>query len=180
MSLVLQATGGALSSKSAGASQTGVDIALAGLGLQVASLVVFTALFLDYMVRYLLRSSAAPGGGLAPRVRVFFAALAVAVVATLARCAYRVDELSQGYGGPLVADEGLFIGLEGVYVPPPPLRVVPGGGYERELATDLLRYLASSSSPSLPSVWATRGLCSRTRKPKRTSRRNPVKSRAAW
>ena len=29
-------------------------------------------------------------------------------------CCYRIDELSDGYNGPLIHNEGLFIGLEGV------------------------------------------------------------------
>ena len=33
-----------------------------------------------------------------------------------ARCCFRVAELSQGYHGPLLKKQGLFIGLEGVYV----------------------------------------------------------------
>ncbi len=32
------------------------------------------------------------------------------------RCVYRIDELSDGYNGPLIHKEGLFVGLEGVVI----------------------------------------------------------------
>lgn len=48
------------------------------------------------------------------RLRVFHAFEVLAIVMILARCAFRVEELRDGYGGPLVRREDLFIGLEGV------------------------------------------------------------------
>ncbi|KAB5558664.1 RTA1 like protein-domain-containing protein [Coniochaeta sp. 2T2.1] len=111
-SLVLQAVGGALSTSSSGASQTAINIALAGLGLQVFTLVVFSGLMVDYLVRF--RRTVEAKEKLDRRMKVFLGALSLAILLILARCAFRVDELSEGYDGPLVADEGLFIGLEGV------------------------------------------------------------------
>lgn len=105
---MLQGAGGALSTTSSGTSQAGVNIALAGLAFQVFTLVMFSCFFGDYLVR-LARS----GTRLDTRMKSFLGFLGVAVVLTLARCIFRVDELSEGYSGPLVADEGLFIGLEG-------------------------------------------------------------------
>lgn len=49
--------------------------------------------------------------------KVFAGFLCLAIVLILARCCYRIDELSHGYSGEkakLVPNEGLFIGLEGV------------------------------------------------------------------
>ncbi len=40
----------------------------------------------------------------------------MAIILILIRCVYRIDELSDGYSGPLVHDEGLFVGLEGVLI----------------------------------------------------------------
>jgi hypothetical protein len=100
-----------MSASTSGASKTGVDIALAGLSFQVFTLLVFCALFADYLIRY-IRSGQPTQFGL--RLRLFFAFTALAIVLTLARCAYRVDELSAGYSGPLIRREDLFIGLEGV------------------------------------------------------------------
>lgn len=110
--LVLQAAGGALSTVSSGSSQTGVDVALAGLSFQVAILVVFCCLFADYLIRYFRSGSA---GSVTMRMRIFFGFLSTAIVLILGRCAYRCYELSQGYSdSDLITDEGLFIGLEGV------------------------------------------------------------------
>jgi hypothetical protein len=111
VSLVLQGAGGGMSASTSGASQTGVDIALAGLSFQVFTLLVFCGLFADYLIRYSRSGEAARFG---PRPKRFFAFTALAVLLTFIRCAYRVDELSDGYMGPLIRREDLFIGLEGV------------------------------------------------------------------
>lgn len=114
VSLILQGVGGGMSSSSSGRSQTAIDLALAGLGFQVFTLVVFSALFIDYLARF-ARTPAAKSV-LDARMKTFLGFLGLAIVLILARCAFRVDELSEGYGGPLVAREGLFIGLEGVLI----------------------------------------------------------------
>lgn len=126
--LTLQAAGGALSTTSSGSNATGVDLALAGLSLQVVGMVVFAVLFADYLVRYARAASlssswpsslsSGPAGGAHawtnPRVRLFFGFVTAAFLLILTRCAYRVAELHQGYSGSLIRDQGLFIGLEGV------------------------------------------------------------------
>ncbi|KAH7159642.1 RTA1 like protein-domain-containing protein [Dactylonectria estremocensis] len=112
--LTLQAAGGALSTVSQGSSQTGVDIAMAGLALQVVVLVVFCVLMGDYLFRY-LRSKTT--NGLNTRLRLFFGFLSAAVLMILGRCAFRCYELSEGYqNSSVITDEGLFIGLEGVLI----------------------------------------------------------------
>lgn len=112
VSLALQGAGGGMSTTSSGTNQIGVNLALAGLGFQVFTLVVFSGLYIDYVVRHYRRTAA----GFTMRLKLFFGFIGLAIVLTLARCAYRVDELSQGYDGPLISDEGLFIGLEGVLI----------------------------------------------------------------
>ena len=111
LSLVLQAVGGALSStsKSSSGSKTGVNISLAGLSYQVFTLTVFAVLFVDYCVRL-------PKGSLnySPRFQVFLMTLFSALVFILARCCYRVDELSNGYSGPGLQNQAEFIVLESV------------------------------------------------------------------
>lgn len=42
--------------------------------------------------------------------------LSAAIVLILVRCVYRIDELSDGYNGPLIHNEPLFVGLEGVVI----------------------------------------------------------------
>lgn len=70
------------------------------------------------MVRYFIFSRrGAEGFPRAPRrMYLFVAGLYGATLLILARCAFRCYELKDGYGGDAVADEGLFIGLEGVLV----------------------------------------------------------------
>jgi hypothetical protein len=109
LSLVLQAAGGGLSAVQAGTSnKTGVRMSMAGLIFQVITLIIFVALFVDYVWRY---SSRYPGS-LASKMKVFLAFLLIAILLVLARCTFRIDELSDGYDGPLIHDEVLFMVLE--------------------------------------------------------------------
>ncbi|KAH7322724.1 RTA1 like protein-domain-containing protein [Stachybotrys elegans] len=111
--LGLQAAGGALSTTSSGASQIGIDVAMAGLILQVIVLFFFCVLLGDYLVRY----SRAGGVTSGTRMKLFFGFLSLAVVLIFIRCVFRAYELSQGYrGSELITDEPLFIGLEAVLV----------------------------------------------------------------
>ncbi|KAL9622429.1 MAG: hypothetical protein Q9160_003274 [Pyrenula sp. 1 TL-2023] len=112
ISIVLQAAGGGLSSDSRGASEMGVNIAIAGLSFQVFTLVVFLGLAGDYAVRY-WRSSTKKRV-LPKEFKIFVCFLSLAFLLILVRCIYRIDELSEGYSGPLIHNEGLFIALEGV------------------------------------------------------------------
>ncbi|KAL6722288.1 hypothetical protein ACLMJK_001395 [Lecanora helva] len=114
LSLVLQAVGGALSSTSSGGSRTAVDVSIAGLSFQVFTLCVFIGLVLEYAYRY--RRASKGVGHLTTHFKIFSSFLALAILLILIRCAYRIDELSDGYQGPLIHNEGLFIGLEGVMV----------------------------------------------------------------
>lgn len=110
--LILQAAGGAISVVSSGGSQTGVDIAMTGLGLQVGGLFFFSALFIDYVTRYVRKKPSSPLG---TRMRVFLGFLGAAILLIFTRCVYRCYELSKGYvHSNLITDQGLFIGLEGV------------------------------------------------------------------
>lgn len=112
LSLVLQSIGGALSSTSDGGSKTAVWVSIAGLAFQVFTLCVFIALVVEYAVRYIRASKGA--ASLSTQFKMFSFFLALAILLILIRCVYRIDELSDGYNGPLIHDEGLFVGLEGV------------------------------------------------------------------
>lgn len=123
VSLVLQAAGGGLSSKSSGQSTIGVDLAIAGMAFQVVTIVVFCGFFADFLIRY-FRSGAweqekhqaqgLPSRATPKRLGLFFGFMGLAVILILARCTFRLVELREGYSGKLVKDEMLFIGLEGV------------------------------------------------------------------
>ena len=110
--LVLQAAGGALSTTSSGSSQVGVDIAMAGLILQVIVIAFFITTLSDYLLRY-FKSGA--NGAWNRRTQIYFGFLGLAVILILGRCIYRAYELSEGYqNSHLIRDEPLFIALEGV------------------------------------------------------------------
>lgn len=117
LSLILQAVGGALSSVSSGSSQTAVDVAIAGLSFQVFTLCVFISLCIEFTIRYIrAQRDQQRKTPLPTRFKVFVACLSLAIICILIRCAYRIDELSDGYDGPLIHNEPLFIGLEGVMI----------------------------------------------------------------
>jgi hypothetical protein len=100
-----------MSSQSNGKSNVGVNIALAGLSIQVITLFVFCVLVVDYFIRSRSVWTKTP---LPTRFKVFCGTLALATILILIRCAYRIYELSEGYSRNSTAlrDEGLFIGLE--------------------------------------------------------------------
>ncbi|KAK3682957.1 parasitic phase-specific protein PSP-1 [Podospora appendiculata] len=112
LSLIFQATGGALSSVLTGDGQRkiGVNISIAGLVLQVFTLVIFVGLFMDYVIRYHRKS------GVASKIQVFLGFLFASILFILIRSIFRIDELIDGYNGPLMHNQGLFIALESVMV----------------------------------------------------------------
>lgn len=101
-----------MSSTSNGSSQSGVNIALAGLSIQVITLTFFSVCVVDYMwcSRRTWKAVKVPG-----RFVSFCVWLALATIFILTRCAYRVYELSEGYSrdSEALRDEPLFNGLEG-------------------------------------------------------------------
>jgi hypothetical protein len=113
ISLILQAVGGAMSSSSDGSSNVGVNIALAGLGFQVATLTIFILLTVDYFLRS--RSIWRYSDIHLPRqFKIFVGFIALAIILILIRCCYRVYELSEGYSrtSKSLRDQSLFIGFE--------------------------------------------------------------------
>ncbi|POS72068.1 hypothetical protein DHEL01_v209539 [Diaporthe helianthi] len=122
VSLALQAVGGALSSVTAGKNHSGVKLALAGLAIQVITLVIFCGLYADYLWRYLkseqFRQRAIRRPSFGRRLKRFYAFESLAVVAILVRCVFRLHELKDGYtpANQVLQKERLFIGLEGVPV----------------------------------------------------------------
>jgi len=105
-----------MSTKSEGSSKSGVNIALAGLCFQVVTLSVFIILSLDYANRYQkdVQTGQIRKAHGEDRFQLFVVFLAFSILCILTRCVYRIDELSDGYHGPLIHNQGLFIGLEGV------------------------------------------------------------------
>ena len=117
LSLVLQGVGGALSSVSSGGSRAAINVAVTGLSFQVFTLCVFIALAAEYgfrVQRARRRETQTEKIPLRRSFKIFVGFLSASTLLILVRCAYRIAELSDGYRGPLIHDQGLFIALEGV------------------------------------------------------------------
>jgi hypothetical protein len=111
--LILQAAGGAMSTSAGSGNDVGVDISMAGLILQVIVLVAFIAAFGDYLARYIMARGLS---GFGWRIKAFFIGLTASSIFILARCAFRVAELREGYDGEMITHEVPFIILEGVII----------------------------------------------------------------
>ncbi|KAK5717728.1 parasitic phase-specific protein psp-1 [Elasticomyces elasticus] len=122
VSLVLQAAGGAMSAQSGdGDSKTlkyGVDIGLAGLSFQVICLFAFIVLCAHFAWSYWrdIKAGKASAASLDGRFKIFLAFLTLSTITIFIRCAYRIYELSDGYGGEAIHDQPTFIGLESVMI----------------------------------------------------------------
>jgi len=128
ISLALQAAGGGISSSTIGKNQAGVNITLAGLSFQVLTLTLFVGLAVDYAVRCRkfrrsqekidgdlgVNAGRAKENPLSNRFNIFLSFLSPSIICILIRCAYRIDELNEGYHGKLFHKQGLLIRLEGV------------------------------------------------------------------
>lgn len=118
--LVLQAVGGGLAG-SAGFDQDqrelGTDLMIAGVAIQVATLLVFAALVASYVFKTRQNWQNVPGSAkvlLQMRLfRCFPVAMATAYVAIFTRCLYRIPELVGGWANPIMRDEISFAVLEG-------------------------------------------------------------------
>ncbi|EEU38089.1 uncharacterized protein NECHADRAFT_105196 [Fusarium vanettenii 77-13-4] len=124
VALVIQAIGGALASTEAdkinGDTETGTNIMVAGIVFQMAAMIVFTGLVLDFMRRVFIKktylSYDKTGLGSPTSLPVTYAWLLAAVCVSLGmifiRSIYRTVELAQGWEGYLITHEGYFIGLD--------------------------------------------------------------------
>ncbi|EGE84560.1 parasitic phase-specific protein PSP-1, variant [Blastomyces dermatitidis ATCC 18188] len=128
LALALQGAGGGLASSAdhgTSAADVGTNLMIAGVVWQVVILGVFILLAMDFAIRTVLRMQSIGVEALDPKhamlrssfaFRGFLTALSLATLFIFTRCVYRIAELSGGWDGPLLKDEPLFIGLEGVMV----------------------------------------------------------------
>ena len=126
VSLSLQAAGGGLSAGAIGnLSQLslGSNIAIAGIIMQVVTLVIFAALAgLFLLRRYLARRNGVPEKEetlVNPqlqtiRFKLFVGAVVIAFLTIFTRCVYRIAEMMGGWGNPLMQDQAEFIALDSV------------------------------------------------------------------
>ncbi|KAI9678275.1 MAG: hypothetical protein M1817_006220 [Caeruleum heppii] len=122
LSLVLQAIGGGMASNSdtKETEDIGVNVMIAGLAMQVASLLLFIILSAEFAIRcHRRRADWEPMHEVLRRTltfRAFLYALGTATVAILIRSVFRVAELSQGFEGSLANDQSTFMVLDGAMI----------------------------------------------------------------
>ena len=93
-------------------------MSIAGLAFQVFTMTVFVCLAVDYGFRYVRSRSKSLSSGAENdrRLIVFVGFLGLAVITLWIRCCYRIFELSGGYQGPNIRDEGMFVALESAMI----------------------------------------------------------------
>ncbi|VDB85404.1 unnamed protein product [Peniophora sp. CBMAI 1063] len=115
---LIQAAGGGVSiaADTAKVNKIGSNIFLAGLAIQLASFVTFTAVYIRFLWLVWKREAAVWSKDSAlvwwRDWRALAGALGVSCVGIIIRSFYRVVELSQGFKGPIARNEGLFYGLD--------------------------------------------------------------------
>ncbi|KAL0258566.1 phospholipid-translocating ATPase rsb1 [Diplodia seriata] len=121
LSLILQAAGGALTATAdkdqPDLRNTGVNIMIAGLATQVASLAAFILLCAEFAWRVVQNkhrlNESFEGLRRTKMWKLFLFGIALATVTIFVRCIYRLLELNEGFDGDLANNELLFMILEG-------------------------------------------------------------------
>ncbi|KAE9989480.1 hypothetical protein EG327_002636 [Venturia inaequalis] len=122
LALIFQGAGGGIAATADTDSFRNVGDALmmTGICLQVATLIVFGFLVVDYVVRRQKAStplsSEAAFTKTSTKFRLFAGALLIAYVLILIRCVYRIAEMAGGWRNPIMQNQGLFIGLDSTMV----------------------------------------------------------------
>lgn len=96
----------------------GTNLMIAGIVWQVATLIAFASLVIDYVVRTRFAWGAVDHEAKAllaqKKFKFFIAAVTVAFVTVFLRCVYRIVEMVGGWANPIMRDEASFIVFEGV------------------------------------------------------------------
>lgn len=120
VSIVLQGAGGAVSAVASTKKllDVGENIMIAGLAFQVFTLAIFGALAGEYFFRVMKHKSEVNPRALELckqwKFRLFLGAILLAYLCIKIRCAYRVAELSGGWGNPIMRKEVDFIVMDSV------------------------------------------------------------------
>jgi SNF family Na+-dependent transporter len=115
VSIILQGVGGAISAVATEKKllDQGVDIMIAGLVSQVFTLCIFAGLCVDFALQVKKNHDLLPPARQtltrSLRFKLVTGAMAFAFLCIQTRCAYRVAELSQGWGSELMREENDFI-----------------------------------------------------------------------
>jgi len=120
LSIILQGAGGSISAVATDKTflDQGVDIMIAGLVSQVFTLTVFAGLCVDFALRVSrhrhLLSSYRRSYARSMKLKLVICAMTLAFLCILVRCAYRVAELSDGWGSEIMRKENEFVVLDSV------------------------------------------------------------------
>jgi hypothetical protein len=122
-SLILQGAGGGIAATAdfgSDAQDVGTDLMIAGVVWQVVCLSFFGYLLGEYAIRtYRHRNELTPESIRTLhniKFRFFIGSIITAYITILARCAYRIPELTGGWRSELMRNEPEFIVLEGVMI----------------------------------------------------------------
>ncbi|KAG5818197.1 hypothetical protein H9Q74_010182 [Fusarium xylarioides] len=109
------------SDKINGDTKPGTNIMVAGIVFQMAAMVVFAILVINFLRRvfikksylHLRKQSLSEGNTLPKAYTLLLAAVFISLTMIFIRSIYRTVELLQGWSGYLITHEGYFIGLDG-------------------------------------------------------------------
>ncbi|KAI4638603.1 hypothetical protein J4E93_009904 [Alternaria ventricosa] len=123
VSLVLQGAGGGIAATADSGSDlqdTGTNLMVAGVVIQVVVLSFFGALLVEYTIRTYKRREQLSSSAMTlfhkTSFRCFMFAIIIGFLGIFIRCIYRIPELTDGWGSELMRDETDFIILEGVMI----------------------------------------------------------------
>lgn len=130
VSLIVQAVGGAMAATAdtPDTLDTGTDIMIAGVSVQVAITLPFLLLFADFHLRHYLRylcekknrdvyevsKKDSTESKWTKKLMLVSLACAISTLFILVRCIYRVAEMAQGWNGYLATHEVYFAALDGI------------------------------------------------------------------
>ncbi|KAI4844073.1 parasitic phase-specific protein PSP-1 [Aureobasidium sp. EXF-8845] len=124
LAIILQGAGGALSAAASSGTNKklldlGVDVMIAGLSSQVITLAIFAVLASIFFARCASNKEGfSPSTGhlwQASGFRMFVGAAITAFIFIFIRCTYRIAELKDGWGSPIMRREAEFVILDSVF-----------------------------------------------------------------
>lgn len=122
-SLIIQGAGGGIAATANNGSSlqnVGNDMMMAGIVWQVFTLLIFGGMVGDYASRVYARRSELEHSAVklmnATRFKLFIGGLVLAYLTIITRCVFRIGEMANGWGNPIMQDQGDFIGLDSVMI----------------------------------------------------------------
>ena len=122
-SLIIQGAGGGIAATADHGSSlqnVGNDLMMTGIVWQVFTLLIFGGMVGDYALRVYTNRSALESSAVklinTTRFKLFTGGLVLAYLTIFIRCVFRIGEMANGWGNPIMQDETDFIVLDGVMV----------------------------------------------------------------